>query len=100
GAEAPARRAAGREGRMIGEYVKHLAREKQLDEVIAGYVQAAEAGRAPPRGELLARHPDPADDLAAFFADQAEVLRLVAPLRAAGPAPPAAPTPPPRPPPT
>jgi hypothetical protein len=44
------------------------SREERLNEVIAAYLETAEAGREPGRAELLARHPDLAGDLAAFFA--------------------------------
>jgi hypothetical protein len=41
--------------------------EEQLGEVLGGYLEALEAGRAPAQAELLARHPELAGELAAFF---------------------------------
>jgi WD40 repeat protein len=40
-----------------------------LDAIIGEYLQAVEAGTAPPRDELLAQHPHLADRLRAFFTD-------------------------------
>jgi tRNA A-37 threonylcarbamoyl transferase component Bud32 len=53
-----------------------------LDDIIAEYIQAAEAGRVPSRQVLLEAHPDYADELRAFFADydrldnRADALKL------------------------
>src|SRR4051812_20819985 len=62
-------------------------RDRRLDEVVTAYLKAVEAGPAPDRDELMAEHPDLADDLAAFFAAESQVGRAVAPLRADGDAP-------------
>ncbi len=43
--------------------------EARLEELIAGYLQAVQAGETPDRADLLARHPDLAADLEEFFAD-------------------------------
>jgi len=55
-----------------------------LDQVIAQYLQAVEAGQVPNRHELLERHPELADALRAFFADFDRVDLHAAPLRLAG----------------
>src|SRR5687767_9926530 len=56
-------------------------RSRRLDEVITTYLKASEAGQAPNQADWLARYPDLADDLAAFFAAQLQVERAAAPLR-------------------
>jgi len=52
-----------------------------VDAVIAEYLQQVEAGAVPDRAALLARHPDLADGLRAFFADYDCLDRQAADLR-------------------
>jgi WD40 repeat protein len=54
-------------------------REDQLRAILHDYLQAVDAGHAPDRNELLARHPDLAADLAAFFTDQDRLDRVALP---------------------
>ena len=56
-------------------------REQRLDDVIAAYLEALEAGEPLARSDLEEAHPDLADELALFFANQDHVARLTAPLR-------------------
>jgi serine/threonine-protein kinase len=57
----------------------------RLQQVLHAYLEALDAGRAPSREELLRQHPDLADELAAFLADQSrmEALRPADPAEAA-----------------
>jgi eukaryotic-like serine/threonine-protein kinase len=50
-----------------------VSRDDRLDEVIFDYFKALDAGETPDRQEILARHPDLADDLRRFFANQEQL---------------------------
>jgi eukaryotic-like serine/threonine-protein kinase len=77
------------------------AGDECLHEVIASYLDALAAGGAPSRADFLARHPDLADELNSFFADQDHLARAAAeiapPALPLGPDPDALPTMPPGP---
>jgi WD40 repeat protein/tRNA A-37 threonylcarbamoyl transferase component Bud32 len=56
-------------------------RDRRLGEVLGGFLEAADTGEAVDRAELLARHPDLAAELTAFFEDTEHFGRWAAPLR-------------------
>jgi serine/threonine-protein kinase len=69
---------------------KPAADDRLLDEIIAAYLEAEEAGRAPDPQELLNRHPTLAPQLMQLFTNQEHFDRLAAPLRSVVPAAPGA----------
>jgi serine/threonine protein kinase len=58
-------------------------RDQRLEEVLLAYLEAAQAGWAPDRRQVLAAYPDLRADLEEFFAANDAVERRAAPLRAA-----------------
>ena len=52
-----------------------------LDQILADYLEAVNSGRPLDRGELLARYPDLAAALEAFFADEDRFLRAAGPVK-------------------
>src|SRR5436853_4622333 len=81
---------------MANQLLNSAAQEERVNEIIAAYLKAVESSEKPNQQQWLARYPEFAQDLAVFFADQAQFDRLAAPLRAVLPPPcPAAATPPP-----
>jgi WD40 repeat protein len=61
-------------------------REIRLNEIIDAYLRAVDCGQTPDRQDLLARHPDLAPELMAFFADQDRFRGPAEPLQPLGPA--------------
>ncbi len=59
------------------------SREKLLEAILHSYLQAVDAGQNPDREELLQRHPEIADELRGFFADQSRMDRLAKSLKTA-----------------
>src|SRR5262245_61235114 len=56
-------------------------RDVQLDEVVAEYLRALEAGLRPDRTTLLARYPNLADALAEYFASRDRMEHWAQPFR-------------------
>src|SRR5262249_37669624 len=68
---------------MTAERSEMSERERRLGEIAFAYLAARDKGQAPNEHDLLSRHPDFAEELAEFVANQANVERLAAPLRPA-----------------
>jgi len=57
------------------------SREQALDEAVAAYLKACDAGQAPDRRALAALYPDLAQEIEQFFHEQDQADRAFAPLR-------------------
>src|SRR3989442_487610 len=66
---------------MRAEAVPSQMPEGALDQIIAAYAEAVDAGKVADREEWLRRYPEAAAALQAFFADQDRFDQHVAPLR-------------------
>src|SRR4051812_11744273 len=65
---------------MTDEHTESLTREDRVDEAIASFLAAIDAGQAPDPREWLGRHADLAPELEQFLADQELLAPLVAPI--------------------
>jgi tRNA A-37 threonylcarbamoyl transferase component Bud32 len=54
-----------------------VSRERRLQEILAAFLQDVEAGKNPDRQQLLVQHPDLAEDLRTFLAENEKMRRLV-----------------------
>src|SRR5262249_43073669 len=61
------------------------SREQRLQEILHAYLQAVDAGQVPDQEAILRQHPDLADELRAFFADQNKLNQLAQEMRSARP---------------
>lgn len=66
---------------MVTEAVNENCAGDRLDDILLGYVEAAERGEAPDRERLLAAYPEFAAELTEFFAGHDRMEDIAAPLR-------------------
>jgi WD40 repeat protein len=68
---------------MNHEHSEVHSTEQRVDVVIAAFLEAVASGKTPDRQQILAQHPDLAQELAAFFADHDAVQQFAQPGRPA-----------------
>src|SRR2546422_5162964 len=66
---------------MVRESEAHATDDPHVDQVIAAYLSALDAGQAPSRSEWLAGHPELADELRDCLDAMDKVEQLSEPLR-------------------
>ena len=69
---------------MSGETNEPSVREQRVNEVIAAYLEAVDAGETPDPKEFTAAHDDIAAELESFFANRDEFERMAEPLQPGG----------------
>jgi serine/threonine-protein kinase len=62
---------------MVPHQADHAARERRLDDAVAEYLEAVDAGRRPTAAEWLARFPDLVPEPTSFLAGQEQVHSLL-----------------------
>ena len=68
---------------MSGETNEPSTREQCVNEAIAAYLEAVDAGETPDPKDLIAAHSDITAELGAFFANREEFERLTELLQSA-----------------
>ena len=68
---------------MSGETNQPSIREQRVNEAIAAYLEAVDAGEAPDPSEFVAQHGDIATELESFFTNRDEFERMAEPLQPA-----------------
>src|SRR5262245_5922044 len=66
---------------MATEQPDSGSNEQRLQEILHSYLQAIDAGKASDQEEIVRQHPDLADELRAFFADQKKLDLLAKSMR-------------------
>jgi serine/threonine protein kinase len=66
---------------MSNETTEPPDQQERLQEILLGYVEAAQAGTAPDRAAFLASHPEFAAEIVDFLASYDKLNRMAAPLR-------------------
>ena len=69
---------------MSDETNESSVRERRVNEAIAAYLEAVDAGEAPDPKKFIAAHSDVATELESFFANRNEFERMAEPLQPAG----------------
>src|SRR5215831_18457353 len=66
---------------MTTQHPESGSNEQRLEQILHSCLQAMDAGKAPDQKEIVRQHPDLADELRAFFADQKKLDLLAKSMR-------------------